>query len=210
MKKTLSKDYFEKVADSWESMQHSFFSEAARKKAYEIAKVNNQDTIADIGCGTGYISEGLIDMQIKIIAVDQSQAMINEMKKKFINFNNIYYRLGESENLPIDDNEVNYAFANMYLHHVNDPSKSIIEMFRIIKPGGKLIITDLDEHNFDFLRKEQYDRWLGFKRSDLKIWFENAGFKNVRVDCVGDNCCAKSSQKDEQASISIFIAYGEK
>ena len=211
MKKIESKGYFEKVASKWDNMKESFFSDSARKKAFEIAKIKKDDTIADIGAGTGYITEGLIEKNVKVIAVDQSPSMLKEMQKKFSTYTNIDYRVGDSENLPVKDFEVDYVFANMYLHHVDNPEKSIKEMVRILKNGGKLFITDLDEHTHEFLRTEQYDKWLGFKRNDVKKWFESSGLKNVVVDCVGDKCCADSKNKQtERAEISIFIGYGEK
>lgn len=118
--------------------------------------------------------------------------------------------LGEAESLPIADVSVDYAMANMYLHHVEAPLTAIKEMARILKPGGKLVITDLDEHTHDFLKSEHHDRWMGFKRDHVEAWLIEAGLKNVIVDCVGGNCCATSSCGCESASISIFIASGEK
>jgi C_GCAxxG_C_C family probable redox protein len=210
MKYKESYHYFEKVAKDWDRMQKSFFSDSSRKKIFALANISNGDTIADIGAGTGYITEGLLDKSVNIIAVDESEAMLNEMKKK-LGSTNIEYRLGESENLPLNNEEVSFAFANMYLHHVDNPGKSIKEMTRVMKKGGKLIITDMDEHGFDFLRTEQMDKWLGFKRDDIKQWFEEAGLLNVSVDCVGEKCCTDSEyEKDTRAEISIFIAYGEK
>lgn len=100
--------------------------------------------------------------------------------------------------------------ANMYLHHVDDPLAAVKEMARILKPGGKLVLTDLDEHNFEFLKSEHHDRWMGFKREDVKQWFMTAGLKNVAIDCAGGNCCTVSGCGCGSASISIFIAYGEK
>jgi ubiquinone/menaquinone biosynthesis C-methylase UbiE len=211
MEQRTSKGYFEKIADNWDYMQKSFFSDSARNKAFEIAKIKRHDTVADIGAGTGYITEGLINKYVNVIAVDQSPSMLREMQKKFSKIDNIDYRVGDSENLPIKDSEVNFAFANMYLHHVDNPEKSIKEMTRILKNGGKLIITDLDEHTNEFLRTEQYDKWLGFKREDIKKWFESAGLKNIVLDCVGDKCCAESKCKQtDRAEVSIFIGYGEK
>jgi hypothetical protein len=63
-------------------------------------------------------------------------------------------------------------------------------MTRILKSGGKIIITDLDEHNFEFLRTEHQDRWMGFKRDDVRKWFSISGLENISVECVGENCCA--------------------
>lgn len=211
MEQRESKSYFEKIASEWDNMQESFFSDSARNKAFEIACLKSGDSIADIGAGTGYITEGVINRDVSVIAVDQSPSMLKKMQEKFSKFNNIEYRVGDSENLPIGDLEIDYAFANMYLHHVDCPEKAIKEMSRILKKGGKLFITDLDEHTHEFLKTEQFDKCLGFDREDIKKWFESAGLKNVVVDCVGDKCCANSECKEtDRADVSIFIAYGEK
>ncbi|MCZ6676445.1 MAG: hypothetical protein O7E52_04265 [Candidatus Poribacteria bacterium] len=87
---------------------------------------------------------------------------------------------------------------------------AIKEMARILKPGGTLVITDIDEHTFTFLRDEHHDRWLGFKRADIRRWFTDAGFKHVVVDDAGERCCGQSSCGSEYTSISIFVASGEK
>ena len=71
--------------------------------------------------------------------------------------------------------------ANMYLHHVESPQEAIQEMARVLKPHGKLIITDLDEHTFEFLKKEHHDRWLGFKREEVKKWFVNARLHHEQI-----------------------------
>ena len=137
-----------------------------------------------------------------MISVDQSEAMLAEMGQKFAGFDGVEYRLGDADHLPIPAGAVDYAFANMYLHHVEHPAQAIAEMARILKPGGKLLITDLDEHHFD--------RWMGFKREDVRGWLEAAGLTEVSVDCSGENCCAPSSCGCENAQVSIFLATGKK
>lgn len=98
----------------------------------------------------------------------------------------------------------------MYLHHVESPSKAIKEMKRILKPGGKLVISDMDKHEFEFLLKEHHDRWTGFERENIMKWFAEAGLKNVKAVCVSQCCCAESDDGSETATVSIFVASGEK
>lgn len=204
------KEYFDEVATKWDKMREGFFSEAVREKALAIAGVQSGRLAADIGAGTGFITEGLIQKGLKVIAVDQSIEMLQEMRRKFAHLEGIDYRAGEAEDLPIPDETVDYVFANMYLHHVESPQKAIKEMVRILVPGGRIVITDLDEHNFGFLKIEHHDQWMGFKRVDIKGWLTEAGMENIRADCVGEDCCAQSNCGGGHARVSIFIASGEK
>ncbi len=205
-----SKAYFDQVADQWDQMRQELFSDNLREAALNAADVEAGQVAADVGAGAGFITEGLLQRGLRVIAVDQSEAMLEVMRKKFGAAHAVDCRWGESSALPIADGEVDYVFANMYLHHVESPLDAIREMARALKTGGKLVITDMDEHDYEFLRVEQHDRWLGFKRQDVQRWFAEAGLKNVSVDYVGENCCAESTCSCETADISVFIASGEK
>lgn len=205
-----SKQYFEEVAGKWDEMRSSFFPESIREKAVGKAAVMPGSLSADLGAGTGFITEEILKFGARVIAVDQSESMLQLMKEKFGPGASVEYRLGEAEQLPINTETVDHAFANMYLHHVEHPSEAIKEMVRILKPGGKLIITDLDEHNFEFLVLEQHDQWMGFKREDVKRWFEEAGLRNVTVESANTTCSSTSQGTTAQANVSIFLAYGEK
>lgn len=202
-----SREYFNNIAEEWDSMRKGFFSENVRKEAVKKSGIESGMLAADIGSGSGFITEELIKKGAEVIAVDQSEEMISILKRKY---NGIKVLKGNGENLPVEESSVDAVFANMYLHHVENPETAIKEMVRILKPKGKLIITDLDKHEYHFLQSEQYDRWLGFDREDIKRWYENAGLKNISVESSGDECCADSNCGCSSAKITIFMAYGEK
>ena len=206
----MSKTYFDQVAPLWQQLQQSFFSEEVREKAFAAADIQAGQIAADIGAGAGFITEGLLARGLRVIAVDQSEAMLEQMRSKFAGSAKLDLRLGSAENLPIENHEVDCAFANMYLHHVPQPPQAIAEMARIMKSGGRLVITDLDKHSYQFLKTEHHDRWLGFKRETVRRWFEEAGLKEVSVVGVGQNCCATSSCGGECASVGIWVARGVK
>ncbi len=202
-----SKNYFNQVANQWDEMRKGFFPDSIREKALNKANVQSGKLAADIGAGTGFITETLIKRDIGVIAVDQSKSMAAALKAKF---NTLDCRIGNAEKIPIENGKVDYVFANMCLHHVEIPLGAIKEMTRILKTGGTLVISDLDEHNFEFLRTEHHDRWMGFKREDIESWFSEAGLKNIMIESLEENCCASSKCGCQDAAANIFMATGKK
>lgn len=202
--------YFNQVAVQWDSLRQSFFSESVREAALAAAGVQTGELAADIGAGSGFVTEALLAAGLTVKAVDPSAQMLEVMRAKFAGRSNVDYVLGDAEQIPLVDQSVGYSFANMCLHHVENPPHAVGEMARILQPGGKLVITDLDTHDFAFLREEHHDRWLGFARADIAQWLTDAGLIDVSVTDVGSNCCADSTCGTQQAQVSIFLAVGTK
>lgn len=206
-----SKQFFNEVAGEWDSMRANFYSEGVREKAFDRAGVRAGQAAADLGAGTGFITEGLLRRGLSVVAVDQSEAMLAKMRAKFEGAGDrVDYRAGEAGSLPLADRSVEHVFANMYLHHVEDPARAIAEMTRVLKPGGRVTITDVFEHTFEFLKTEHHDRWLGFRREALEEWLTAAGLGEVAVDDLGEECRVRSEGGDETALMNIFVASGRK
>ncbi|MBN8637328.1 MAG: class I SAM-dependent methyltransferase [Anaerolineae bacterium] len=202
--------YFNQIADQWDTMRQSFFPDAVREAAITAASAQPGDRAADIGAGSGFITEVLLNAGLTVAAVDPSENMLAILRDKFGATDRLELHLGTAEPIPLPDESVSFTFANMCLHHVETPPNAIREMARILRPGGKLIITDLDPHTFRFLVEEQHDRWMGFDRAEIARWFVNAGLTEVTVTSVGSNCCADSECGTQRAAVNIFIAVGVK
>ncbi len=205
-----SKSYFDEVAPRWETMRRSFFSDGLRDKALSVAALEPGQIAADLGAGTGFLTEALIRRGLRVIAVDQSEAMLATLASHLAGRGEIESRVGDAERLPIAEGEVDHAFANMYLHHVERPQVALREMARIVRPGGTVVITDMDEHEFAFLQTEQHDRWMGFARQSVREWMEAAGLSDVQVECVGESCSATSERGADPATVSLFLAWGRR
>lgn len=207
-----SAEYFERVAGEWDSLRAGYFGEAVRDAAIARAYLRPEMVVADIGSGTGFVAAGLAPLVAKVYAVDGSAAMLEVNRRNLGSAANVEQRLADGAVLPFDDASLDAVCANMYLHHCPNPQAAIAEMVRVLKPGGRLVMTDMDEHEHTWMRDEMADIWLGFKRSAVKSWLRAAGLVNIVVDSTQESC-SSSSQSDPQAAlakVSIFVAAGSR
>lgn len=142
--------------------------------------------IADLGAGEGTLSQMLAQHAKQVIAVDNSEKMVTYGSKlaKQHGFANLDYRLGDIESPPIKDGTVDVALLSQALHHAGKPENALAAAFRILKPGGRIIILDLLKHSYEKARALYADVWLGFSEVELHEMLEQAGFKQIEIRIV--------------------------
>lgn len=142
--------------------------------------------IADLGAGEGLLSQLLARRARQVWCIDNSPRMIEvgtELARKN-GLANLEYKLGDIENVPLPDRSVDLAILSQALHHAQHPQSAVSEAHRILRPGGQLVVLDLNEHDFEKARDLYADVWLGFKESALHGFLKKAGFAKVEVNAV--------------------------
>ncbi len=160
--------------------------------------------IADLGAGEGTLSQLLAQRAEHVFAIDNSEKMVAYGKKiaEEHGLVNLEYRLGDIEQIPIDDASVDLAVFSQALHHAEKPERAIREAYRIVRPGGRIVILDLVQHNFEEARELYADTWLGFPEVELRQWLEQAGFTSVESSIV--------DRSDEPPNFQTMLALGQK
>jgi len=143
-------------------------------------------TVADLGAGEGLVSQLLAQRAERVWCIDNSPKMV-EVGTELASKNglaNLTYKLGDIEQVPLPHKSVDLAILSHALHHAAHPQTAVNEAFRILKPGGQLLVLDLKEHDFEKARELYHDLWLGFKESALHGFLKTAGFTKVEVNIV--------------------------
>ena len=142
--------------------------------------------IADLGAGEGLVSQLLAHRARQVWCIDNSPRMVevgSELARKN-GLANLTYKLGDIEQVPLAEKSVDLAILSQALHHARHPQAAVDEAFRILRPGGQILVLDLNEHTFEKARELYADVWLGFKESALHGFLKKAGFAKVEVTTV--------------------------
>lgn len=142
--------------------------------------------IADLGAGEGTLALMLAQRAERVIAIDNAEKMV-EYGATLAERNgvkNLEYRLGDLEDLPIGDEEIDLVLMHQTLHHAMHPQKAIEEAQRVLRPSGRIMILDLLKHEFETARNLYGDVWLGFSQVELIELLDKAGFQSVDLSVV--------------------------
>jgi ArsR family transcriptional regulator len=197
---TRSQQFFSTSAGQWDKMRLELFGR--RADVALLGLLDESWTIADLGCGTGAISQSLAPFVRRVVAVDESSAMLGAAKKRLHGLGNVDIRNGRLESLPLDDAEADVALLFLVLHYVTDPARVISEAARVLKPGGRLLVLDMMPHDRHDLRQTMGHLWQGFDRTTLGGWMEVAGLEAFRYNELPADPDAKGP--------TLFVASGRR
>lgn len=157
-----------------------------------LASLKQGDIVLDLGSGAGFdafLASQRVGGTGKIIGVDMTPEMIAKAKEnaKKGNYTNVEFRLGEIEKLPVKDNAVDVIISNCVINLSPDKETVFKEAFRVLKPGGRLMVSDLVlVKELPDAIKESVEAYVGclagaIMKDEYLQYIKMAGFEKVRV-----------------------------
>ncbi len=178
-----SRSFFDAVGPEWDALRKVWGDDMLRARAI-TRLVPEGLRVADVGTGTGVLALELADAGLEVVAIDHSAAMLDAARRKIeaSGTTGIELRRGDVAELPLQDGEMDAAFAHMVLQYLPSPADALAEMARVVRPGGRIVVIDFVRHEKEWMREELGVQWLGFPTEEIEAHFEAAGLGAVRID----------------------------
>lgn len=173
-RRSRSQAFFSSTAGRWDRLRDDLFGRRFDLQAL-VALADPDWTVGDLACGTGRTAETLAPFVAQVIAVDGSSAMLDAARQRLGDLPKVEVREGELESLPIEDRVLDAATLFLALHHLSEPGQALEEAFRVLKPGGRLLIVDMMPHQRDEYRQQMGHVWLGFSSDQITRRLSQAG-----------------------------------
>jgi len=199
-----SRSAHDRLASNWAEVGQEFSTGALRAEAWS-ALVPAGLTVADLGCGAGYLAEYLASQGARVIAVDHAPNMLEAARRRLPS--GVEVRAGELDHLPLSDREVDAAFANLVWHHVADGRAAAHEIARVLRPGGRVVVTDLLPHAEEWMREEMGDLRLGVTAEEVVSALSTAGFVDLASRPLDDRYVARG-RSGRKVALPLFLVRG--
>ncbi|HET7324696.1 MAG TPA: methyltransferase domain-containing protein [Halococcus sp.] len=169
--------FYKYLSRIYDEINPFVWNERMRTEAISMFDPAGDDRILDVGCGTGFATEGLLEHTDDIHGIDQSSHQLERAYAKFGKNGPVKFYRGDAERLPFRDDAFDGVWSSGSIEYWPDPVATLREFRRVVKPGGSVLVVGPDAPDFPLFEKLADAMMLFYGESEADRMFEAAGFK---------------------------------
>lgn len=170
--------FFAGAAAAWDDLRAKVYGRAVGAEVL-LALLPPSWTVADLGCGTGALAAELALRVRRVVAVDQSAAMLRAARRRTEALPNVELHEADLAALPLETGRCDAAVMALVLAYLDDPAPALAEAARVLRPGGRLVVLDAARHEDEELRRRMGQVHRGFEPDALAALLRGAGLHRV-------------------------------
>lgn len=172
--------FFGRVAGEWAKLRKELFGSEFTARAL-LALLPSDWRVADFGSGTGNAAEILAPYVRRMVLIDQSEPMLRAARECLAEYDNVEYVHAKAQSTGLDTASADAATCILVLHHLEEPDAVVREMARVVRPGGKVLIVDMVEHDRTIYRHTMGHVHLGFSSDQISDFLRDAGLERPHI-----------------------------
>ncbi|MEF8822366.1 MAG: methyltransferase domain-containing protein, partial [Halovenus sp.] len=151
--KARARTFYKYLSTVYDRINPFIWNEEMRDEAIDWLGIDSDDRVLDVGCGTGFATEGLLRETEHVYGLDQSPHQLSKAYEKFGKRGPVQFHMGDAERLPFADDSFDIVWSSGSIEYWPNPVDALRECRRVAKPGGRVLIVGPDYPNNTVFQK---------------------------------------------------------
>jgi len=177
--------FYKYLSKVYDQVNPFVWNEEMRSEALGMLDIEADDRVLDVGCGTGFATEGLLEHVDVVYGLDQSPHQLGKAYEKFGKHGRVRFHMGDAERLPFVDDAFDVVWSSGSIEYWPDPVATLTEIRRVTRPGGQVLVVGPNEPSQPIRRRLADAVMLFYGEEEAQRMFEEAGFESIHHRLMG-------------------------
>lgn len=175
--KARARIFYKYLSRVYDRINPFVWNEQMRDEAIDMLDIGSDDVVLDVGCGTGFATEGLLRETEHVHGLDQSAHQLSQAYDKFGKRGPVRFYRGDAERLPFATDTFDVVWSSGSIEYWPNPVTALRELRRVGKPGGQVLVVGPDYPNRTLFQKAADAIMLFYDETEADRMFSEAGFE---------------------------------
>jgi len=177
--------FYRYLSTVYDRINPFIWNEEMRAQALEMLALDADDHVLDVGCGTGFGTEGLLQYTEHVYGLDQSEGQLEKAWAKFGKTDRVTFTFGDAERLPFADDSFDAVWSSGSIEYWPNPVAALREFRRVVKPGGSVLVVGPNYPRSTVFQKLADAIMLFYDEAEADRMFRDAGFERIEHRTMG-------------------------